>query len=215
MSPYRVHWDSHCSSMVARHVCGQKERHQKESFRYFSNHPDKRFDVGDEIFVMNKRHAFHKASAIFHPTFNNDRKIVRFVDRRFLPWVYHISNPDSKTIEKKLYAFQMLKALTTSNIMNTDGNHEGTSVRLEESTLEPNGSIVVHDVVKQNATTTLRSGKSVPGKAIDFYRITLGGKQDIVTLNGLRLLHKTFDKSTIRYGDFFQKPENKHLVLKM
>ena len=213
MSPHRVHWDSHCSSMIARHVCGQKERHQKESFRYFSNHPDKRFDVGDEIFVMNKRHAFHKSSAIFHPTFNNDRKIVRFVDRRFLPWVYHISDPGSEVIEKKLYAFQMLKAFTTKNIRNSDDNHEGTNVRLDESTLEPSGSIVVHDVVRQNATSTLRSGRTIPGKEINFYRITLGGKQDIVTLSGLRLLHKTFDKSTIRYGPFFHKPENKHLAL--
>ena len=107
----------------------------------------------------------------------------------------------------------MLKAFTTKNIRNSDDNHEGTNVRLDESTLEPSGSIVVHDVVRQNATSTLRSGRTVPGKEINFYRITLGGKQDIVSLSGLRLLHKTFDKSTIRYGPFFHKPENKHLAL--
>ena len=208
MSPWDVHFDSHKSAEIARHVCGQVERHQKESFRFFSNHPEQRFSVGERIFVMNQRHTFHKASQVFHPTFSSEKKVVRFVDKRYLPWIYHISSLDSDAIEKKLYAFQMLKDF------GSDMNSSKTTKLSEYPVSSENTDIVVLDVINQPTDLpTLRSGRKIKGKSVNFYRILLGGKQDIVTVKGLRLLLKTFGNSSLKYGKFFDLPENRHFKL--
>ena len=202
MTPWMVHHDSESSARAARYMMGQNDEHQRSALIFFSNHPDKQFSIGDKIFILNQRHTFHRSNPLFNPTFGSEPHIVRKIDKRFLPWVYEVSRLDSDDIVKRLYGYQMQKI----------NSSRPESITLTED-FENQNKIEVHDVIQQNSNSTLRSGKKIQGKSLDFYRINIDGRQDILTLSGMKLLLKTFGKSAIHYGPFFQRAENQKFVL--
>lgn len=184
---------------------GQKVQRQRETKRYFSMHPKKQFQVNDHVLISTKRHSFHKNSAIFYPTFENETFVVRSIDRRFLPWTYKISRLESNIIVKHLYGFEMQKIPFQSEI---DTNSEKIFPVVNDKLK----SIRVNDIIKENSTN-LRSGRIISGKEIIFYRIEIDNKLDIVTRSGLKIMQRAFGNNSLKYSKFFDDPNNKQYII--
>ena len=106
----QAHWNSHISSHVVRFQDGQFTQQQRQALRVFGDAPDRRFAVGDLIWVKNKRHAFHKNDPINYPTFGNEPYIVKSICKKYLPWKYLVEKQNSEQqTQKQLYAFEMKK----------------------------------------------------------------------------------------------------------
>ena len=54
-TPFMCQFESHTSAMVARYQMGQLDEHQRKSKEFFSNHPEKLFEVNDRAFILSKR----------------------------------------------------------------------------------------------------------------------------------------------------------------
>ena len=200
-------FESHTSAMVARYQMGQLDEHQRKSKEFFSNHPEKLFEVNDRAFILSKRKTFHKTDIIHHPTYEPETFIVRKIDRKMIPWIYHLSHENSQQIVKKLYSWQMKKI--SSKEYTFDDKKRPEVIQNLPHTDEKNNSVFVHDVTLQNSTR-LRSNKIISGKEIPFYRVEIEGRKEIFTLSGIKLLKKTYG---LKYGEFFNNPVNHQYVI--
>ena len=190
---------------------GQFLEHQTRSQKYFANSPEKTFQLGDFVYVLQQKSIFQKSNPFWYPTFQEGTFIVRKIDKRIFPWTYDLSKTDSETITKRVYAFQMEKAYVNKNLRKHANPVLQTPISTTRDQPETH-DVKVLDIIKQNATK-LRSGKFIEGKELIFYRIEVSGRKDIVTESGLRLLKKTFGHETLIYDNFFHKPENRKYIL--
>lgn len=196
----QAHWNSHISSHVVRFQDGQFTQQQRQALRVFGDAPDRRFAVGDLIWVKNKRHAFHKNDPINYPTFGNEPYIVKSICKKYLPWKYLVEKQNSEQqTQKQLYAFEMKKISSINDPSSIPPNPITTNA----------SHILVNDVIRKQQPT-LRSGKVLPNRENDYYRIVIDGKQEIVTPQSLKLMVKTFHRPSVRYGPFFDQKHNQH-----
>ena len=200
-SPFAAHFNSHSSSEVARFQTGLFHQHQRQALRIFSNSAEKRFRVGETVLVRTKRPAFYKNSPIFFPSFQPHTYVITSICKQYLPYKYFLERSDDPSIKKRLYAFEMSKTTTESN----------TVLSSDPLTFNRSNKIHVQDIISRNKTT-LRSGKEILGKDIVFYRITVDGKQDIVTEKSLRLLKQALGTDSITYSAFFARENQKYVI---
>ena len=73
-------------------------------------------------------------------------------------------------------------------------------------------SIHIYDIIKQNASQ-LRSGRTIDGKDVIFYRVTINNTDDIISEKGLRVLLKSLSSNSISYSAFFDKLENRKYII--
>ena len=208
--PLHVHFDSDVSSKVVRHVCAQTTERQREYVKYFDISPEKQFKIHDKCLILSKKHAFSKMSPIFYPTFEEKTYVVQEIDKRFLPWTYKLSTENSTVIKKNLYAIQM-KKVTANAPLNLTQSQTKLVVPISQKNNDQNSGnanlIHVHDIIKQNPSR-LRSGTVISGKENIFYRVTMGNKNEILPVSGLKLFKKAFGQNSITYSKIFQLPEN-------
>ena len=198
-TPFSTHFNSHTSSEVARYQAGMFGEQQRQAFRLFRNNPENRFDVGSDVLVRSRRHAFHKNSAVFYPSFEEETYKVESICKKYLPWKYYVRGSQSGKM-KQLYCFEMRRIITNSNL-----------------NIEPVAEVAPHriyikDVILQEHTK-LRSGKIMPNKSMPYYRILVDEKQDIVSEKALRLLKRALGRDAIIYGSFFDLPANKRFII--
>ena len=201
-SPMEAHFNSHASSEVARSNTKLLHDHQNQSRKLFSNSPHSQFSVGERVFIQTKRSPFYKQTSIFSPAYESDIYTVRKIDKRMIPYVYHLAKLESDSITKKLYAFQMLKIDYPKSSFST---HHLLDIS-NEDTVIANKKINVIDITHKQQTK-LRSGKTIKGKALIFYRVEIDGKQETISQKALLLLKKSIGPS-ISYGPFFDEPTN-------
>lgn len=198
-APFKVHHCSHTASLIARYQSGLLKRHQRLALRMFNNSHAKRFQINDKVLIKTKRHAFQKSSPIFYPTYEKDNYIITNIDKKYLPWKYFVTNCNNMHIKKQLYAFEMLK------IMHNNISHQPSLHDMPKS-------IHIYDIIKQNASQ-LRSGRTIDGKEVIFYRVTINNTDDIISEKGLRVLLKSLSSNSISYSAFFDKLENRKYII--
>ena len=177
---------------------GAVDEHQRNAWRIFRSDRDNKFSIGEHVVIKNKRSAFHKTS-IFNPTFSSDVFVIRMIDKKMMPFIYHLSKENSDNITKRLYAFEIMKFQYSPPA--TSQLNPRLNVN-ENQSYEKFNNVNVIDVVFRQPTQ-LRSGRIIGDKSLIFYRIESNGKQDIVSEKGLRFL-KNVIGSSIKYGDFFK-----------
>ena len=201
-SPMEVHFNSHASSEVAKYNTKLLQDHQIQSKKIFSNTSQYQFKVKEHVFIQTKKSPFHKQSSIFSPEYEADIYTVMYIDKRMLPYVYHLAKSDSQNVTKKLYAFQMLKIEYPNSSVSS---HHRLPLNNEE-TVSLSRNINVVDVV-QRQPTKLRSGRTIQGKSLLFYRVEIDGKKETLSQKALLLLKRSIGPS-ITYSPFFDLPEN-------
>ena len=203
---YQAHFDSHCSSEIARFNMGAVDEHQRDAWRIFRSDRDNNFSIGEHVLIKNKRSTFHKTS-IFTPTFSSDVFVIKMIDKKKMPFIYHLSKESSDTVTKRLYAFEMMKfqySPGSSQLNPKLGVNENQAY-------ERFNTVNVIDVVLRQPTQ-LRSGRIIGDKSLIFYRIESDGKQDIVSEKGLRFLKNAIG-SSIKYSDFFKDPSKQKYMI--
>ena len=177
-------------------MSGQIKEQQRDASKYFNSTKRKEFQINNSVLVKKKKQAFYKHSNIFFPHYEKDVYKITHIDKKCLPWTYTVTNETTNKI-RYLYAFEMRK-------MGAPANRELS----KEPLTIGNSRILVHDVVLKQKST-LRSGRQIPNKHIVFYRITIDDRQDIVSTSALRLLIHSLGNTAVKYGPFFEIPENK------
>ena len=198
----QCHFDSHVSSEVARFNSGQFRDRQRQSFRIFKNSPDRLYEVGDLVLVQSRRPTFHKNDPVFYPNYESNFFRITFIDKKFLPWKYHLKEEGEPSRTKQLYGFE-IKKFESSN------EHSSHTTPV---TAEPPSRVRVLDVIHRDLTR-LRSGKTFGNNSLLFYRVLINDKEDIVPAATLHVLRKSLGSNALSYGPYFRIPENRSYVI--
>ena len=195
-------FDSHVSSEVARFNSGQFRHRQRQSFRIFKNSPDRLYEIGDLVLVQSRRPTFHKNDPVFYPNYEKNFFKITYIDKKFLPWKYHLKEQGEPNRTKQLYGFEIKKFGSPS-----DPSSHSTSV-----TAETPHRVRVLDVIHRDQTR-LRSGKTFGNNSLLFYRVLINDKEDILPAESLHVLKNSLGADALAYGPYFALPENISYVI--
>ena len=195
-TPADVHHCSHTASKVVRQRLAQFKHRQKKLLNIFSTRPQHVFKINDNVLVKNKRHAFHRASSVFHPHFQDTVRTITNVDRQYLPFTYSLSGYPP---EKKFYFWELKKVNPLYG-------------SIKPTITEEKSKILVHKCVTENASF-LRSGKKIPQRKTLLYVIEREGKQEKITPQGLAFFKKILGARNLIYSNYFDIPDNAHLKI--
>ena len=195
-------WDSHAASEVARFQSGRFTEHQRQSLRVFRRSPDRLFQIGDLVMVQTRRRTFYKHSPIFHPLYEPSLFEIVSIDTQFFPYKYHLKEQGSTTVSKQLYAFEMRKFQ----------RFDDSFPERDRVTVDFPSRVRVLDVIHRDKSR-LRSGKQLETKSLVFYRILLNEQEDIIPASALRVLKQSLGADAITFGPFFDRPENRALLI--
>ena len=202
-TPVDVHHCSHIASQVIRQRLAQFKHRQKKLRNIFSAKPQHVFKLNEHVLLRNKRHAFHRASSVFHPHFQDTVRTITDVDRRYLPFTYSLSGYPP---EKKFYFWELKR------VSPLYGNIQPAVIPPTTGSTEPNSKILVKECVTEN-TSFLRSGKKIPQRKSLLYVIERDGKSEKITSQALAFFKKVLGAHNLIYSNYFDIPSNTHLKI--
>ena len=182
-SPYRVHFDSHISSLVFRARLKTAEKHQEKAKNTFNKIADtQRLAVNDQVRIRNAKKVIEKESGVFNPTLQSEVHIVSHIDRKKLPYVYSL-----KDHKKKFYIWHLSK---TDNV--TEPHND--PIRDTANTIE---------VLSATAQQRQLRSRGVSTKNY-MYKVLKNNKTQILTEEDLKLQKKIFGPKILSYSPFFR-----------
>lgn len=195
LTPYKAHFCTHGSSIVARKLLSRHNKHQRLSKKTFDNLSKwQKIDTHDYVRVKTTPKLIQKESAVFYRATSDEQYQVTQVDRSEWPYVYSLGNFPIKN--RRFYAWQLIKSKSKESSLPTDP-HDLTTTNSEK--IQVTNAIVTHP-------NRLRSTKSYSSTPEVTYQIFRNGKQEFVTESDLRLFKKLFGKHTLKYSTNFDQP---------
>lgn len=195
-SPIEAHFDSHVASIVAKRTLASFKRNQVKLKNIFKLNPKNVFHVNDLVLLKKKKHTFHRASAVFHPHFEDDIRKIKAVDKTMLPYTYSISGFPQ---ERKFYFWEL---------------HRITPLYGKIKIADPSRKSKIYvQSCKIVNPPALRSGKQLKNRETILYTIQRDNQTDTATAQDLLHFKKTLGNNILVYDSFFDQPQNRHLKL--
>lgn len=193
-TPYRVHFDTHISSLVLRSRLKKYDEHQikaKDSFTKL--HASQKLSKNDKVRIKNEKRVIQKESGVFNPSIQKQVYEIESVDKKKFPYVFRLKNHP-----RTFYSWHLIKTSKETLLLENLPFQNHSQNKIEILSAIPQQRI-------------LRNRKSIDTNNYQ-YKILRNGKYEILSSEDLKFQKKIFGSKILKYNkDFFDK--NPQLII--